>query len=272
MRIRVHVLILACAAIAVGAAAQSRDVPTLTTDDVINARRTAPRAESPLKPTSPQHKSSSSQSEAASATAERQPRPGERAWNEALRQARAKLKDLERSADQTELEIARLRSAQFDPTRPQAPEDSGRINAQVADLTAKLKALRAEAKAAQERVDALLAEGEAKGYEVETIELQKKNGEPNLAGYRQRFAELKTELHDATARAEVLQLRINNIYGEQRRNENGDNFYLGRLRAERAEVAAELDRVRARIAELTQELARVRQEALLAGVPPGDLQ
>jgi DNA repair exonuclease SbcCD ATPase subunit len=254
------------------ALAQSRPAPTLTTDEIIHSR-IAPPSPPPGAKAGRGDAGPRRADDAADTTPEqRQRRAAEREWNERLRQARERLKDLQRRADGLELQINRLRNAQFDPTRPQPPEAGGRINAQVAELTAQVRTLRAEAREAEAAVDELLAEGREKNFEVETVELEKKDGGPNRAGYRKRYAELKTELDDATARAQVLQLRINDIYWERRRNEDGDNFRLNRLRAEQTETAAELERTKARIAELTQEIARLEQQAALVGIAPGELR
>lgn len=255
----------------VSVCARAQQMPTLTTDDVIRARATEPPRSTTKQPEA-KSQAAAEKSEAQLTPAEKQRRADEHLWNERLRVARERQKDLARRADQVELQITRVRNLQMDPTTPHEPSDAGRYNVEIEQLNAQVKALRESAKAAQDEVDQLLSEGEAKGYEVETVSLEKKNGRPNLAGYRKRWGELQTELRDATARAEVLQLRINQIYGERRRNEGGDNFYLNRLRAERADNEAELARVRARIAELTQELAQLRAKALAAGVPPGDLR
>lgn len=268
MKIKAVLLALGLVVALISVNAQS--VPTLTTDDVIHSR-TSP---SPNRDSKPVGKSAStgSKADAQETQAEKEHRAAERAWNERLRAARERQRDLFRRADQAELEVNRLRNLLFDPTKPQRPEDSTNINLQIDKLLQQAKALRAEAEAAQQVIDNLLAEGEAQKYEVEEIALEKKNGEPNLKGYTEKISELQRDLSDAEARAQVLQLRINFIYGEQRRNEGGDNFYLRRLKDERAELTSELEQVKAKIAQLTQQISQLKHQAALAGVPPGELR
>jgi DNA repair exonuclease SbcCD ATPase subunit len=272
MKFKTMWLTLSLTAAAACALAQPRPAPTLTTDEIIHSRIAPPAPSRPAAAGGGEARSQPSDDAAQLTPEQRERKTAEREWNERLRQARERLNDLQRRADAHELQINRLRNAQFDPTRPQPPEAGGRISAQIAELAAQVKALRAEAKDAEQAVNELLAEGEQKRFEVEAVELEKKDGSPNRAGYRKRFAELKRELDDATARAQVLQLRINDIYWERRRNENGDNFRLNRLRDEQAEAAAELERTKARIAELTQEIAQLERQAALVGIAPGELR
>jgi chromosome segregation ATPase len=273
MNFKTAVLISAFTSVAAaGVLAQPQPAPALTTDDIIHARIAPPASAKTAQGGATQASADGAQADAQLSPAERRARADERAWNEKLREARTRLNDLKRRADQAELEINRLRNAQFDPTRPQAPGESGRINARVAELTAQAKSLRAEARTAEQVVDDLLDEGRARKYEIEGVALEKADGQPSLAGYRKRYAELRTELNDLEARAKVLQLRLNDLFAERRKNEGGDNFFLNRLRAERIETAAELEKTKARIAELTQQIAALRQQAALVGIAPGELQ
>ncbi|HYE72017.1 MAG TPA: hypothetical protein VEF04_01750 [Blastocatellia bacterium] len=271
MKIKVVLVALGLAVTFTGVKAQS--VPALTTDDVIHSRTPSSTHESkPVGTVGKSASTGSSTTESQETQAEKDHRVAQRAWNERLRAARDRQRDLLRRADQAELEANRLRNVLFDPTRPQRPEDSTNLNIQIDKLLQQAKSLRAEAQAVQEVIDGLLDEGEAKKYQIEEIALEKKNGDPNVSGYKQKVAELQTELNDAQARVDVLQLRINFIRAEQRRNEGGDNFYLRRLKDERADLTAELEQVKARIVELTQEISQLRQRAAIAGVPPGLLR
>ena len=196
----------------------------------------------------------------------------EQAWNEKLAKLRAQVKDLERRADQAELEINRLRNIQFSA----APKDAGtsaQINARVAELTELARRLRAEAKATQSEVDALLAEGEAKKYKIAGPSPTTKTGEPNLDYYQTRLAEIQSEMRDAEARAQVMQLRINDIrYRINGNSGSGDNFYLGRLRTELQEAQAGLEKAQARLAAATRQLEALRQQAAEAGISLSEIK
>ncbi len=207
-----------------------------------------------------------------SAQQDKEREAAERDWNERLRQARERVKDLERRADQAELEIVRLRNIQFSP----APQDAGtsaRINRQVAELSALMRRLRAEAAVAQHEVNALLEEGEIKQFKLLSLSPTTETGEPNLNYYRQRFLELDTDLRDAEARAQVMRLRANDLRRRITINSvTGDNFFIGRLRDQLQETQQGLELARARIATLKQQLEDLHQRAHAAGVPPGILR
>jgi chromosome segregation ATPase len=204
--------------------------------------------------------------------AKQEPSAAEHTWNERLRQAREKVKDLERRADQTELEINRLRNILFS-AEPRSPETHNRLNTQIAELTRLMRRLRAEALVAEDEADAILAEGAAKKFKVESLSPTTKTFEPNLEYYRLRFAELQSELRDAEARAQVMQLRINDLNRRITINAvTGDNFFIGRLRDELPEAQRGLELARARIAAATRQIEELREQARAARVPPGVLK
>lgn len=255
-----------CGLMAMTAVAQQppRTTPTMTGDQVVipppaatpEANKEANKTES-AKP--PQTQDSSQD-------------PAEKAWNEKLGKLREKVKDLERRADQAELEINRLRNFQFSAESRDAGTNT-QINARVAELTELALKLRADAKAAQSEIDVLLAEGEAKKYKIAALSPTTKTGEPNLDYYKSRLGELQTELQDAQARAQVMQLRMNEI--RLRINGNavsGDNFFLGRLRSELQEAQEGFDKARARISAVGEKLAALRQQAREAGVDLSELK
>ncbi len=242
-----------------------RPTPTMTGDQVVIPPSATPAA-------TPDANKNANKAESAPPTQGDNQDAAEKAWNEKLAKLREKVKDLERRADQAELEINRLRNFQFSAE----PRDAGanaQINARVAELTELALKLRAEAKATQSEVDALLAEGEAKKYKLAAPSPTTATGEPNLDYYRTRLAELETELHDAEARAQVMQLRMNEI--RLRINGNavsGDNFFLGRLRSELQEAQEGFDKAQARISAVREKLAALRQQAREAGVELSELK
>ncbi|MFN7927047.1 MAG: hypothetical protein U0Y68_03730 [Blastocatellia bacterium] len=148
-------------------------------------------------------------------------------------------------------------------------------------------AYRAEARAAQTIVNRLLDEGREFGYQIAALAPTLKNGAPNVAYYRTRFLALQRDLHDAEARADVLQQRTNRLQtainttwnapsaagrrGIQFYPNNGasDVFYLNRLRDELGGVGSDAQFVQARIAILTEQLQALQEEGRRVGVPPG---
>lgn len=255
--------------------------PTLTTEDVVRWRAANPqRAEYFIpksQPTPMTQKKSPSQAEADFLAAERD-------WNARLAQARMRVRDFERRASHSELGASQSRNVIFhnDPTALNAN------NARVADLQEYARAYRYEARRGQEAVNRLLDEGRQNGYQLATLSPRLSNGEPNLEYYRTRFLELKADLQDAQAQANVLQLRTNRVqttihtrysglyYPVPQQgflfypnNGAGDAFYLNRLRSQLANVGGKLSTSQVRVAILTAQLADLEEEGRRAGVPPG---
>jgi chromosome segregation ATPase len=228
----------------------------------------ADKAADPAKPPATEAKKEA----AAQTSSDAQRDAAEKEWNEKLAKLRERVKDLERRADQAELEVNRLRNFLFS-AEPRDAGTNAQINARISELNELAKQLRAEAKATQAEVDALLAEGEAKKYKIASLSPTTKTGEPNLDYYQSRYAELLSDLRDAEARTQVMQLRINEL--RRRINDNartGDNFFLGRLRDELDEAQLGLEKAQARMAAAFEKLEDLRRQARAAGVPLGELK
>lgn len=247
--------------------------PKLTTEDVMKWRAANPdRAEHFI----PEQDTAQQKSQAEFLAAEKD-------WNARLNEARAKVRDFERLADQTTLAAAQARNVIFhnDPNALNAN------NARVADLQAQARAYRAEARGAQAAVNQLLDEGKQYGYQLYTLSPTLPNGEPNLEYYRARFLTLQRDLQDTQARADVLRLRANRTQttvnttwnsvqypgrrGIQFYPNNGaaDVFYLNRLRDQWGGINDDLQATQALVVALTEQLEALQEEGRRAGVPPG---
>lgn len=260
--------------------AQTR--PTLTTEDVIKWRATNPeRSEHFVPPQSkpqPTRQPSQAELDARFLAAERD-------WNTRLSEARARVRNFERQANQTDLAASQSRNVFMH-------NDANSLNAsntRVAELQERARVLRNEARLAQEDVNRLLDEGRQAGFQLAYISPRLKNGEPNLEYYRTRYLELQTELQDEFARADVAQLRTNRVQTLINTNLNsvwfapvtrrgfifypnngaGDAFYLNRLRNELAGVGGDLSSSQSRVALLRQLMDELQEEGRRAGVPPG---
>lgn len=258
--------------------------PTLTTEDVVQWRAANPERAQHYVP-KPRETSASKQSQDQIDAAYL---ASEKDWNARLAEARRRVQDFERRANETELQASQSRNVIFhnDPSALNAN------NARVAQLQELARAYRNETRLAQEAVNRLLDEGRQYGFQLTYVSPQLKNGEPNLDYYRSRFLELQTELQDERKRAEVLQLRTNRVQTIINANLNGslyypttgrglifypnngaaDAFYLNRLRDELGGVGGDLNATQARIAILIGQIEELREEGRRAGVPPGILR
>jgi chromosome segregation ATPase len=254
-------------------AAQTRaPIPTLTTEDVVGTKPSVPAppllAKDPAKDAGKDVRKNPVQPEPAKTlnAADEAKKKAEKEWNERLKKAQEKQSDLERRGDQTELEITQLRNQLFSAAA-RAPEANGQLNARSSELSAQRQRLRAEAQAAGQEVSKLEAEGQSNFYQRAAVSLTNEKGEPDATAYQAEQARLRTEMQDAQARIEVLQIRLNNIQGEVLKKGNGDNFTLNRLRQEREQMTTELRETRARIEDLNNNLQAHRQKAAAAGIP-----
>jgi hypothetical protein len=189
----------------------------------------------------------------------------ERLWNERLQKAQQVAQEFQRRADSTELEINRLNNILFSAERRSA-NTQNRLNAEILDLRREKVALRKEANAAQDDVNALLDEGRTQGFRIYTFSTRGESGAFDAAASRALYNELKTELEDAQRRAEVLQLRTSDVNRRLLLNAGmGDQFHNYRLLAESKDAQDELDEVDARILAINQKIDALRQQARRAG-------
>ena len=260
--------------------AQSR--PTLTTEDVVKWRVANPDRAEHFVPTKVETKTPAQPSQAES---DAQYLAAEKEWNVHLTQARERVRDFERRANQTDLTASQSRNTVFH-------NDASSLNAnnaRVADLQERARTFRNESRLAQEAVNRLLDEGRQYGFQLTYISPTLKNGEPNLDYYRTRFLELQTEIQDENERANTMQLRTNRVQTIINTNLNavvsaprtrrgfifypnngaGDSFYLNRLRNELAGVGGDLSSSQSRAVLLRQMLDELQEEGRRAGVPPG---
>ncbi len=266
-----------------------RPVPTLTSEDLLT---TQPKVTPPPETDkAPKDNPKTSGPDVVGAVKEQKTKPApspeekerqasEREWNEKFKKAEERLKDLERRADEGELEIGRLRNLQFSPT-PQEAGTGAQINARIAELAKQVSSLRDEAKTAQAEVDALKQEGEAKKYREDAGSPKKEDGSPNAEYYSSRYAELQRDLSDAESRIQVIQLRINDLNTRIRKNTGGvdakgnstnssDAFAIRRLRAALQEEQERMDEARKKAEDATRKIDELRREAAGAGIPVGE--
>jgi chromosome segregation ATPase len=255
--------------------AQARaPLPTLTTDDVVGARPTTPAPAVPAKEdskkVSPADKSAVKEvaSSAPAKATDDARKQAEKDWNERLKKAQATVSELERRADQTELQITQLRNQLFSATA-RGPEVNSQLTTRINELSALRNRLRAQAQLAQLDVAGLEAEGQRNAYQNSEAPLTNEKGEPDAQAFRAEYDKLQSELRDAQARVEVLQFRLNRAQAEVLKRGNGDNFALNRLRQERDQVTTELQETRTRIEDVKNKLQAHQQKAAAAGVPLG---
>ena len=240
-------------------------VPTLTTDDVIVTRPATPNLP-PVTATSAPEKNVVKDA----TTEEKKPgkidaktetekiatdpaKAAEKDWNAKLGQAQEKVSGLERQADQSELEIARLRNQLFSADA-KLPEARSQLVTRMSELTAQMNKLRVDAKIAQKDVEALSADGKANNYKTEDAAQAVEKSDSDPQAKQKAEQKLKTELSDAQARIEILQLRLNSNHAETLRKGSGDNFTLNRLREEKQNILTDLESTRAKLADLHNKL------------------
>lgn len=277
MKVETRILPLALlltAGMLTAAAAQSapaRPRPTLTTEDVLTTP--APRENAPVQ-------AAAKQSAKADQT-DPQQQQKENAWNEKLREAQTRAKELERRADSVELDISKLRNQLFDAA-PKDAGDNAAISTRINQLAQQLQSLRAQAAKAEAEVDALKREGEEHQFQVNEGSPKLADGRPNLKYYQARMAELRQDLNDAINRQQVIQLRLNDLNTRIRKNSGGvdekgrasntsDALAVRRLKIALQEEQKKMAEAQDKKAEAIRKIEDLRREAVNAGIDPGDL-
>lgn len=231
-------------------------IPTLTTDDIV-----APRAITSVDASVTKNLNNTDKPEAKAGVksepvkeAEDPKKIAAKDWNERLKKAQEKAKDLDRQVDQSELEINRLRN-QLTSIEAKSPEARGQINDKIGMLAAQTQKLRGDAKTAQHLVDVLISEGNTNDYKIAEASLKNEKGEPDAKAHQEMQATTQTEINSAKLKIEVLELRLRDNQSEIIRNGNGDNFKLNRLRSEQAQIKEEIEKAKLKIEELSSKIA-----------------
>ncbi|HYP25255.1 MAG TPA: hypothetical protein VE262_00930 [Blastocatellia bacterium] len=235
-------------------------VPRLTTDDIVRLR-TEPSAEEsadgkqaePGKQAAPGAKTT----------------PEESAWRERVKAARARAKSLERSADEAELSVTRLRdelSASGNTSRHR-----NETAAQLEEAGKRVTELRAETRKASADLEELIQYGRQKGYSEEAApEPTAEDGKPNEQYYRTRYAALLDDKRDAERLVSLYENRVKDLNNRILLNTgSGDNFYTMQIQQDRDAMQEKLNEARAAREKAQSDIESLVEEARRAGLPPG---
>lgn len=264
-------------------------IPTLTTEDVVTVKLPPPETKSNISnPGNEINKSIKKDSEATSekknqalisenkkdsdtgkiekdTVSKPEENIEEKNWNNKLLEAQERAKSLARQANQAELEIGKLKN-QLHSAVARTTSEQGQIMSRINQLAGQASKLKAEAEAAQKETDAIMNTGSSQGYKVTPPALTTEKGEPDANSYRNESARLQTEIQDAQAAIEVLQLQLNKIRAESIQKANGDNFTINRLKVERQNVEQEIEKNQKKIEETALKLQLHQQKAAVLGI------
>jgi hypothetical protein len=287
-----------CALLAPAAA----QIPTLTMQEVQQRRQSeaavTDKRESSVSEngrvlvihqTQPAMPSSSPISASGPARETRSPQPGNRMMSDAqlsqraflsqrLQAIREKIRDLFRRSDQAELESNNVRNRLFS-AQTRDPEENGKLLQRIGELRRLSQQLRAQAWAARDEEADLAAQLEDLGFDP-NAELTDNSHLTPAQQYRLRFDRLQADIQDTRARRSIVQLHINEIINQVRRQvgnfdpvtglaSGGDNFYRNRLRQQLQEEQDYLRSLDARVAFLNARLNELLEDARRADIAPG---
>lgn len=231
--------------------------PSLTTDDVVRS-----------KPDSSTEESGQPKSAGAKADGDKVS-PEEAAWRESVAAAREKAKEAQRVAEEAELKVTGLRNELSQSGH--TPNERNSIAAELDQVGKQLIDLRAQARAANDALNALLEEGKEKGFaEAPGPKAESADGKPNEKYYRERYNKLTQDLRDAERKVMLFENRVREL--NQRITNNsvtGDNFYIARVQEDRDEAQRRLEEAQTAREKAQSELEALKEEARRAGVPPG---
>ncbi len=255
-------------------AAGRKKTPRLTSDDVVTPKPAQP-AEGAAKEGENARPGDSAKTEATKEGApkaqagEAKSDPEEASWRERVEKARARAKELERQAEETELRVTQLRNDLS--ASGQGASNRNRTAAELDRTGQQLKDLRANARAASSDLEKLLEYGRQKGFsEAAGPKAASEDGKPNEDYYRTRYAALTEELQTTERRVQLYDNRVRDLNQRITTNSvSGDNFYIAHLKEERDESQQKLEEARAARNKAYNDIDALKEEARRAGVPPG---
>lgn len=196
---------------------------------------------------------------------EKKPDPDEESWRQRVEDARKRLKQAEREAEEGELRITQLRNALASSGTARSRNDAA---AAMDEAGRQLPDLRAQAKAAAADLNQLLEHGKEKGYkEPEGPKRTTEDGEANEDYYRKRYAELTEAVQEADRRIELYLNRIRDLT-ERLSNPQLDRFFTQQLQQERDDAQQKLEEAREARTKAQNDLDTLMSEARQAGVSP----
>jgi hypothetical protein len=253
--------------------------PRLTTDDVarpqlpeppVEAKQAAVKPEDAAKPVSAEAKPGEPRNET-------KPDPEESSWREQVGKARARAKELERAAEETELRVTALRnelgvsggSAKHRNETASEMDQAGQL----------LIAARSQSRAADDDLAQLVEFGRVKGFSEAAEPKPTEQGKVNEEYYRTKFATLTEALETAQRRIALYENRVSDLSqqllsngaGKDKngRGTGGDSFFAAQLQKDREEAQENLAEARAAFGKAQADLDALKTEARRAGVPPG---
>lgn len=238
--------------------------PRLTTDDV--ARPPADSKEAAENPDKKKTDASASQSKAGGVNVSAE----ETSWRDQVTKARARAKELQRTAEEAELRITALRN---DLGRSgQSPQYRNEIVARLDEAGRELPELRAQAHAAAEELEQLLDYGKLRGFtEGEGPKEKAEDGTPNEQYFRARLSKLAEDIDSAQRQVQLYDNRVRDISQRIMMNggkKGGDNFYVFQLQKDRDEAQQKLAEARAALTKAQNDLDALKEEARRAGISP----
>ena len=250
-----------------GAAYGQRPVPSLTTDDIVSPS-TSPASGSPTKAGEAEKGtagSSSSPAKDKQAAQKPQAKNAEAAiteteWNAKVKQAQERTAELDRRADQGELEINDLRNF-LKSAKERTPEANQQVLEQINKIADAVRQLKAASASAREDLTHLMKDGGEAGFKVSEKPLVDSSGKPDLSAIQEESEKARQEIKDAQARIDLLQVQLNGVQAGIYKAQTADNFALGKLRQDRERISDDIERNRLKIAELNSKLNDMQQKA-----------
>ena len=203
--------------------------------------------------------------------------PEESSWRDRVSKARAKAKELERSAEETELKITALRN-ELGVSGGSARHRNDTA-AELDQAGQRLSELRGQARVAADDLAQLVEYGREKGFSEAAEPKPTEEGKANEEYYRTKFATLNAALETAQRRISLYENRVRDLSQQlltngagkdsKGRNTGGDSFFAAQLVKDREEAQQKLDESRASVTKAQADIDALKGEARRAGIPPG---
>lgn len=255
--------------------------PRLTTDEVLRPQVEMPSTESKEPAVKPEDAGKAGAADTNAGhpkVSEVKSNPEESSWRDNVGKARERAKEVERSAEEAELQITKLRNELG--VSGQSARYRNDTVAELDQAGQRLTELRDQARAAANDLAQLIEYGKQKGFtEREEPKPTAEEGKANELYYRAQFDKFTEALESAQRRIQLYDNRVRDLNQQlstnssgkdsSGRNTGGDSFFASQLLKDREEAQQKLDEARAASAKAQADLDSLRQEARRAGLPPG---
>jgi hypothetical protein len=231
-------------------------IPTLTNDDILSNQPSEK-----IKPESQTTKlteKNEANEKGIKSVEKKASNPAEDGWNEKYAKALELTKKLHQEADQTELEIVRLRN-QMQSVSGKQPDEYNNLNQQISALSEKSKKLKKEAIESENELSLLNNEGKKQEFKLKEQSFKNEQGVIDQGAIETATLQIQQEIQNEEAHIELMKIEVNRLHSESVRKSNADKFALNRIVEARSQAELEIQNSIKKISELKEKQTTIKK-------------